>query len=171
MSEQKSKINAQVQSLTEIWEKAIEVTETNGKWAATAAEDTFANNLPEGQTIEQYKAMGEHIDNTVSAVANAYGRIATKAVAEGKCVEADGRRTLDLEAVLWGKNRLNVAYTAEKTNVTKNPRNPEEIITTVKHGDMRVQLEMNADANRGQLKAVKQEINDLAAEAFAAGNK
>lgn len=171
MSEQKSKISSEVQALTDIWDKAISIVEDSGKFSAIAAEKTFAENLPEGQTIEQYEAMGKHLDNTASAVANAFGRIATRAAAKGQINKVDDRNVIDFETALWGKNKLGIAYTQEKTDVTRNPKKPDETITTTKHGDMRISLEMNADANRGQLKAVKNEINDLAAEAFAAVNK
>lgn len=172
-TEVKSKIRPEIERIASMVEADLFVGEDKvvGLVAKEGEANVFERSLPENVTIEQCRAVGEHIDNFASAAGLAFGRFATEQVAKGVYSEKDGRQYLDVEIPLWDKNNLGISYTKEKVHVGKNPKNPDETITTTKQGDMRIALNMNADANRGQLKHVKNAVNDLAAEAFGAINK
>lgn len=171
VTEKKSKISEEILRIADIVQKDLSIEEKGSTKVIVAKDDTFEKTLPEGQTVEMYKSFGEHLDNFAAGSTKAIGSFATEQVAKGVFNEADGVQSLDASISMWGKNHLEATYTKEITRVNVNPKNPEERVTTTKHGDMRVALKMNATANRGSFKAVRHEVADMASEAFAKSNK
>lgn len=173
MAEEKKayKISDEIIRIAEIVEKDLHLTGEKGSQKIEAKEDTFEKTLPEGHTIEMYQAFGKHLDNFAAGSTRAIGNFATKQIAKGNGNDNDGIVTLDATIGMWDKNALEATYTKEITRTNVNPQNKDEKITTTKHGEMRVAMKMNATANRGAFKAVRSEVSDLAAEAFAKMNK
>ena len=170
-TEKKSKIASEILRISAVIDNDMTLSDTNGRKGYTLTDETFVKTLPEGQTVDQYRAMGEHLDNVVAGSNHAFGVRAGKDIAACNFNKDEDLETLDMHMPLWGKNFIESTYTKELVRTNVNPQNKEEKIVTTKHGDIRTALKMNASQNRGQLKHVRNEVSDMAADAFAKANK
>ena len=169
-TEKKSKISDEIRRIAGVVEQEAKLEEVSGR--KTFVSDTaFEKTLPEGHTIKQYEDCFDHVDNFVAGSNLAFGKLAGDAIARGEFNQDEDLKTLNMHIPIWNKNFIESCYTDVITRTNVNPQNKDEKITTTKHGEIRTAVKLNATQNRGQLKQVRSEISELAAEAAAKLNK
>lgn len=118
--------------------------------AVVLAEGTFEKTLPEGLTVETYKAHNKHRDTYLAGVHMAVGELGLEASEANK----------NLDQVSLTTNILADTFTTKvkRTRVGRNPAKPGEEVTT--HGASSSNYTVNGAANKGQLKQVRLSITD-----------
>lgn len=125
---------------------------------AVAAEDMYKDNLPTGVTMEVVKAVSDYNTTFVAAGAHAFGQVAVDAMKANKKMD---RISVDIPMGV----KDNVSYTVDRLKEIPNRFGNGE--TIVKHGVVTTSYEVRAGKNGGQLKAVRNLISELAAEALS----
>lgn len=128
---------------------------------ATITEGVYVANLPEGITEETITAVRSYDTNFAAASLLALGRNAAEAMKKNK--ELD---TVALSIPATGKDSFELQYkrSKEKTVTAEDG----SVSNETRYGAAQVRFDMYGTGNRGQLKAVKE---NLAAEALAAFGK
>ena len=164
----KSKISENAQRISTLVRAELESSEDKGLHKVKVKTDVFAASLPDDLTVELCEKVGDHLTDFAAGSVHAYGQFATEQAVAGKLNKKDEREFLDINIPMWGKNSLDISYTKEKTTVNTLKGDGS---TTTKFGEVRASFDMQATRNRGQMKAVRSEINSFAEEAFDKLNK
>lgn len=127
--------------------------------------DLFATTLPEGLTLEAVKLVQDHTTDLVAATAEALGNIAIPAF------KADEK--LEQLSVEFGCGSDSLAGTIQRSKeypaggIPKEGEARDPNATITKFGIVSMKYGVNAHANKGSLKKVRDSINKRAAEALA----
>lgn len=148
-------INDRVKELGNALVKAMEPDTANKSVKTT--DGVYEANLPEGLTMPIVTQVSEYNTDFVAASAYAFGQVAVKAMAADKTLDQ-----LTGTIPMAGKDAVHHTIHREKTYA--NALGGGDPI--VKQGVMVTTLETRAGKNGGQLKAARNEIGSLAAEAF-----
>ena len=113
----------------------------------------YEENLPAGLTIDLVQKINEYDAEFVAAGAHAFGSIAINAMAENKNIK---EITGELKTIDKNKASYSIERSKEYTNHLQGGEK------TVKYGVVTTSYEIRAGKNSGQLKAVKNELAELA---------
>lgn len=125
----------------------------------TFAPETFANNLPEGLTMDHVEAVYGYQDQLVAAGALAVGESAIPVLEKAG---ETSRVTATLSTT--GKNYIGYAFDRSRQVPTRNEDGTTG--TREKFGSMTVDIVTYGTKNRGQLAQVKNELSEMALAAF-----
>lgn len=149
-----SDIKAPVRSMADVLKGEIQIDKAG---VVTVGENTFAKTLEgTGLTVENFEKVSEHISTLAAASVTAVGELATPVFATNK--ELD-RVNVTIPTVK--KDSVNVDYFR-----SKDYPNPAGGGVKTVHGVTQVRVDQYGTGNRGQVKAARGAINELAAEAF-----
>jgi hypothetical protein len=129
------------------------VTFSDGTIRETNPGDVYKQNLPAGLTIDLVQKVNDYDAEFVAAGAHAFGSIAINAMAEDKSLK---HVTGELKTV--DKNKA--SYSIERSKEYVNHLQGGE--KTTKLGVTTVNYEIKPGKNSGQLKAVRNELAELA---------
>lgn len=113
----------------------------------------YEENLPAGVTVDLVQKVNDYDAEFVAAGAHAFGSIAINAMAENKNLK---EVTGELKTVDKNKASYSIERSKEYTNHLQGGEK------TVKYGVVTTSYEIRAGKNSGQLKAVKNELAELA---------
>lgn len=127
--------------------------------------DLFAQTLPEALTLDTIKLVQDHTNDLVAATAEALGNIAIPAFkADEKLEQLSVEFGCGVDS-LAGTIQRSKEYPAGGIPKEGEARDPNATIT--KFGIVSMKYGVNAHANKGTLKKVRDGINKRAAEALA----
>lgn len=127
--------------------------------------DLFATTLPEGLTLEAVKLVQDHTNDLVAATAEALGNLAIPAFkADEKLEQLSVEFGCGVDS-LAGTIQRSKEYPAGGIPKEGEARDPNATVT--KYGIVSMKYGVNAHANKGTLKKVRDGINKRAAEALA----
>ena len=154
MTEKKSKLNENVSKLAEAIYAEMEV---SSEGAASVKSNVYVTNLPDGITEEVVEDLSKYNKEFVAAGTMAFGK---------KAIEAMSGSKLDRAVCQIGMGKHDhVDLVMDRSKVYQNHLAGGAEV--VKYGAMTVGYEVNAGKHSGQLKAVLNEIKELAAAALA----
>lgn len=150
-------IKQNVTDLATTLTKGIDVDAKAG--TATAAVDMYEKNLPEGVTMEQVTGIRDYNTTFVAASAKAFGELAVDALKSNKKLDS-----LAVDISMGGKDSVSHSILRSKLHIDRLHDNKE----TTKYGAMTTTFEVHGTkGSAGQLKAVRDEISELALKALA----
>lgn len=151
-----SDIKAPVRALADLLKGEIQIDKAG---QVTVPEGIFAKTL-EGTnlTVEQFEQTSDHIVNLAAASVTAIGELATPVVKDNKDLDR-----ISATIPTFKKDTIDVDYFRQK----EYPNPAGGGVKTV-HGVTQVRVNQHGTGNRGQVKAARAAINELAAEAFGA---
>lgn len=149
-----AEISKELRELSEKIQGAIEIDDSGN---ATIDKEFYVNNLPEGTTVEQIRAIKKFDTLITAAAADGFGRVAIEKMATNKDID---KSSFTLPTI--DKDSIDFALSRQRTGI--NPATGEE---TVSYGRVVVSATAHSVANAGQLKLVKKELAELAMKKFA----
>ncbi len=146
-----SSLNENILALAAKIEQQLELDAKTGIGSAKA--DVYHDNLPENLTKEVVKDVHDYNSNFVAASTYAFGKMAVKAMEGNKDLES-----ANIEIKMVGRDKVAV-NTERKAEFSIG----KEI---VKYGQTTVAYTVQGGRNAGQLKAARDAVSALAAEAL-----
>lgn len=145
-----SEIKSHIRTLADTLAAEIEISKEG---VATVKEGAFERTLEgTGLTLEQAEKASAHIGNLAAATVLAFGEKAVDVVAKNKDLDR-----ISIVLPTTGKDSIKADYFR-----SKDYPNPKEGGTKTVHGVVTVQAETYGAGNRGQVKAARAVINELA---------
>ncbi len=162
MTEQtKSSVNEVVLDMAKKIKTHIDFSPAKGEKAAVGSEkdSAFEATLPEDLDLATCRKVSDHNANFIAAGAHAFGELAVAAMKKhGDLEEAS------LKLKMSGRD--SVDYNVLRQNEVRNPAN-RDAEPIVKHGTVRTTYNVKGGSNSGQLKHVRDAINQMASEALS----
>lgn len=150
-----SEVKQEVKDLSEKIKKEIKIDTKTG--IATISETLYKDNLPEGMTIDNVKAVQDYNSRIVAATGLALGEASIPVMKKHKELEFT---ELTLPIV-----KDTASFTFDRQSTSRNPTDGSEVI---KHGALSVKyVTSGAGTSKGELKKVRAHLFESAAAALA----
>lgn len=161
MTEQtKNQVNEVVLDMSKKIKTHIDFSAAKGDKAAigTEKDSSFEATLPEDLDLATCRKVSEHNATFIAAGAHAFGELAVAAMKKNGDLE-------EASLKLKMSGRDSVDYNVLRQNEVRNPAN-RDAEPIIKHGTVRTTYNVKGGSNSGQLKHVRDAINQMAAEAL-----
>lgn len=157
--EMKMEIKPVIAELSKAIQKSITI-DAKAAVPVTVSPTVYADNMPEGMTLDSVGAVREYDTNFVAATAHALGTMGVTAMAKDKALTS-------LEAEFnMGHKGNNVTHSLDRKKVTIDQLHNKGAEIT-KFGTMSTTVEFAAGKNAGQLKAARKAVSDMAMESLS----